>query len=90
MEAAAQVDATRRGNYNASMLLWSGRPDPDGNASIWLDCHGSVNWTGYCSKDVDALLQRGAATVDPEARVPVYRSRARMRCCRSSRRSMTA
>ncbi len=55
------------------MLLWSGRPDPDGNISPWVGCKASVNWTGYCNPAVDALLAQGAQTLEPDARVPIYR-----------------
>lgn len=74
LESAGAGDLTRRGQYGASMLIWSGRPEPDGNVSYWVGCKGSVNWTGYCNADVDALLRRGAETIEPEARVPVYRA----------------
>ena len=74
LESAGSVDMTKKGEYQASMLTWSGRPEPDGNISYWMACKGSVNWTGYCNPDVEALLQKGAETLDPAARVPVYRA----------------
>ena len=73
LESAAAVEVTRSGDYQASMLIWSGRPEPDGNVSYWVGCKGSVNWTGYCKPEVDALIRKGAETLDPGARAPVYR-----------------
>ena len=73
LEAAGAGDVTRKGEFQASMLIWSGRAEPDGNVSYWVGCHGSVNWTGYCNPAADALLAQGAQTLDPDARVPIYR-----------------
>ncbi len=73
LDSAGALDLTRKGMFQASMLIWSGRPDPDGNASYWVGCKGSVNWTGYCNPAVDALLTRGAQTLEPDQRVPIYR-----------------
>ncbi len=72
-ESAALVAATKTGYYQATMVIWSGRPDPDGNAAIWMSCHGFLNWGRYCNKTMDGLLARGAATIDPAKRVPIYR-----------------
>ena len=73
LESAGAGDLTRKGQYQASMLIWSGRPEPDGNISYWVACKGSVNWTGYCNPAVDALLTKGAQTLDPDRRAPIYR-----------------
>ena len=40
MESATTVAATKAGDYQAAMIIWSGRPDPDGNLSIWMACKG--------------------------------------------------
>jgi peptide/nickel transport system substrate-binding protein len=72
-EAAAQVEATRSGNFQASMLIWSGRADPDGNATIWLTCHGFTNWGHYCNPEYDAAMQKATESADPARRVPLYR-----------------
>jgi peptide/nickel transport system substrate-binding protein len=72
-ESAALVAATRAGDYDAAMVIWSGRPDPDGNASIWYSCGGFVNWGGYCNPEMDRLLAAGAAVTDPGRRAPLYR-----------------
>ena len=74
LESAGAGDLTRKGLYQASMLIWSGRPEPDGNVSYWVGCKGSVNWTGYCNPAADALLAKGTQTLEPDARVPIYRA----------------
>ncbi|MCW3476112.1 ABC transporter substrate-binding protein [Limobrevibacterium gyesilva] len=72
-ESASLVASTKAGNYQAAMVIWSGRPDPDGNSTIWMSCGGFVNWGQYCNKSLDALFVKGAAITDPAQRVPVYR-----------------
>ena len=54
------------------MLLWSGRADPDGNASIWLTCKGFTNWGHYCNHKLDDLMQQGASFQTPAERLPFY------------------
>ena len=71
-EANAQVAAGRAGDFQATLVIWSGRADPDQNVSIWLQCNGFLNWGGYCNKSMDALLAQGRATLDATRRVPIY------------------
>ncbi len=72
-EANALVAAGKAGDFQATLVIWSGRADPDQNVSIWLQCNGFLNWGGYCNKNMDALLTQGRATLDAAARVPIYR-----------------
>ena len=59
-EANAQVAAARAGDYDATVVIWSGRPDPDGNVSIWLQCDGFLNWGKYCNPAFDDAAGEGA------------------------------
>jgi peptide/nickel transport system substrate-binding protein len=52
--------------------MWSGRPDPDGNVFIWLQCKGFLNWGRYCNKEFDALLAQARVVTDVAARQAVY------------------
>jgi peptide/nickel transport system substrate-binding protein len=72
-DGTAMVDATKRGAYQAAMGIWSGRPDPDGNASIWFSCKGFLNWGQYCNKEMDEALASGSSLTDPAQRIPHYR-----------------
>ena len=72
-ESVAQTQAAMRGDYQADLVIWSGRPDPDGNLSLWMRCGAPLNWTGWCSKEVEAALDRGAAAPDEAARIAAYR-----------------
>ena len=73
LEVNAGNQADLSGDFQAALLIWSGRPDPDGNVSIWLACDGYTNFGRYCNPQLDALLAQGRAITDPAARVPVYR-----------------
>ncbi len=73
MDAAAQVSATQSGDFEASLLLWSGRADPDGNAPVWLSCKGFVNWGHYCNQKYDDLILQATALQSPSERLPLYK-----------------
>ncbi|MCC6719404.1 MAG: ABC transporter substrate-binding protein [Acetobacteraceae bacterium] len=72
-DSAALVAATRGGDFEASMLLWSGRADPDGNAPVWLSCKGFVNWGHYCNPKMDEAFLQGASHQTTAERQPFYR-----------------
>ncbi len=71
-DSAALVANTRSGNFEASLLLWSGRADPDGNAPIWLTSKGFTNWGQYNSPQMDQLLQQATESDDPKVRKGFY------------------
>lgn len=73
MDAAALVADTQAGNFEASMLLWSGRPDPDGNAPIWLTCKGFTNWGKYCNPKLDEAILQGSSLQTHAERFPFYK-----------------
>jgi peptide/nickel transport system substrate-binding protein len=73
MEANALVAATQAGHYQAAVVIWSGRPDPDGNVSIWLACDGFLNWGKYCNPAFDDVLARARGTNDVPQRQALYR-----------------
>lgn len=72
-DGATMVAAARSGAFQSTMSIWSGRPDPDGNASIWMSCAGFLNWGHYCNKELDDNLARGAAENDLALRMNSYR-----------------
>ena len=72
-ESVTLTDAAMRGEYEATMAIWSGRPDPDGNTSIWMRCGAPLNWTGRCNPALDAALDAGAAAPDEAGRIAAYR-----------------
>ena len=72
-EANAQVAAARSGHYQATEVIWSGRPDPDGNVAIWLACDGFLNWGKYCNPKFDDLLARARGVTDVAQRQALYK-----------------
>jgi peptide/nickel transport system substrate-binding protein len=61
-EFATSLKQAESGEYQAYLLAWSGRTDPDGNAYSFHKCNAPLNYTGYCNPQADKLLD--------EARVP--------------------
>lgn len=72
-EANALVAAAKAGNYQATVVIWSGRPDPDGNVAIWLACDGFLNWGKYCNPKFDDVLARARGVTDVAQRQALYR-----------------
>ena len=61
-EFATSLKQAETGEYQAYLLAWSGRTDPDGNVYSFHKCNAPLNYTGYCNPPADKLLD--------EARVP--------------------
>lgn len=78
LESSAMVAATRRGDYEAAIAIWSGRPDPDGNIAFWLASDGFINWGKYANPRLDALLAEGRAVTATAERQRLYREAARI------------
>lgn len=72
VEFGTLLDRTDRKDYEAALLGWSGRPDPDGNIYDFMRCGGPLNNAGYCNPKVDALLNRARATRVMEVRKSLY------------------
>jgi peptide/nickel transport system substrate-binding protein len=73
MEANAEVATTKSGAYQAALVLWSGRADPDGNVAIWLACKGFLNWGKYCNPKFDDVLVQARSVTDVAQRQALYR-----------------
>lgn len=72
VEFGTLLDRTDRKDYEAALLGWSGRPDPDGNIYDFLRCGGPLNNAGYCNPKMDVLLNRARATRVMEVRKSLY------------------
>jgi peptide/nickel transport system substrate-binding protein len=71
-EFATSIKAAEDGDYQLYEFGWSGRADPDGNAFIIQACKASLNYTGYCDKDVDAWHLEARTKTDPAERKKAY------------------
>jgi peptide/nickel transport system substrate-binding protein len=59
-------------NYQAALLGWSGRPDPDGNMYNWFHTGGGFNDMQYSNPQVDAALDAARASSDTTTRASDY------------------
>jgi peptide/nickel transport system substrate-binding protein len=71
-ETNTMIDAMNRGDYQASIVTWSGRADPDFNTTLYLASDGSQNWGRYSNPAFDDLLARARTATDPAVRAPLY------------------
>jgi len=76
VEANTLIAATQKGDYQAVYTFWSGRPDPDGNITIWQQCDGALNWSRYCNPATDAALAKARQVTDPAERLKFYKEAA--------------
>ncbi|GAC1601712.1 MAG: ABC transporter substrate-binding protein [Ramlibacter sp.] len=71
-EFATSLDMADKGNFEAYVLAWSGRADPDGNIYSFDACKQPLNYAGYCDPETDALLNQSRALRDPTERKKVF------------------
>jgi peptide/nickel transport system substrate-binding protein len=55
-EFATSLNMADKGDFEAYVLAWSGRADPDGNIYSFDACKQPLNYAGYCVAEVDDLL----------------------------------
>jgi peptide/nickel transport system substrate-binding protein len=71
-EFASTLALADKGQYDAYVLAWSGRADPDGNLQQFYTCNSPNNYAGYCSAEMDRLIQASRAELDVAKRKSVY------------------
>jgi len=71
-EFATSLNMGESGDYQAYLIGWSGRTDPDGNLYTFHACKAPNNNGGYCNADVDQLMNEARTFSQPEKRKPVY------------------
>jgi len=71
-EFATSLNLADKGEFDAYVLAWSGRADPDGNAFSFHGCKQPLNYAGYCSAETDALLNQSRTQRDPADRKKTY------------------
>lgn len=71
-EFATSLKQAEQGNYQAFMLAWSGRTDPDGNTYIFFKTGAPQNYMGYKKPEVDKLLDEARVPSDSAARKAIY------------------
>jgi peptide/nickel transport system substrate-binding protein len=71
-EFATSLDMADKGQFEAYVLAWSGRADPDGNLYSFDFCKAPLDYAGYCKPEVDELLSRSRSALDPVERKKIY------------------
>ena len=71
-EFAAMLKESASGNFDAMLVGWSGRADPDGNVYNFATCKGGLNDGRYCNPEVDKLLNATRVELDVAKRKALY------------------
>ncbi|HXE47000.1 MAG TPA: ABC transporter substrate-binding protein [Ramlibacter sp.] len=71
-EFATSLNLADKGQFDAYVLAWSGRADPDGNLFNFYGCKQPLNYSGECRPNWDELLNRSRTTLDTAGRVKVF------------------
>ena len=69
---ATLLTDTQNHNFQAALVGWSGRPDPDGNTYSWFHTGGGNNTMQYSNSQVDSLLEDARASNDQKTRAQDY------------------
>ena len=72
VEFATSLDMADKGQFDAYVLAWSGRADPDGNIYSFDACKQPLNYAGYCKPEVDDLLNKSRTAADPAERRKLF------------------
>ena len=71
-EFATSLNMADKGDFEAYLLAWSGRADPDGNLFSFDACKQPLNYAGYCDAETDALLNQSRSLRDAAERKKVF------------------
>jgi peptide/nickel transport system substrate-binding protein len=71
-EFATSLNLADKGQFDAYVLAWSGRADPDGNLFSFYGCKQPLNYSGECRPNWDELLNRSRTTLDTAERIKVF------------------
>lgn len=71
-EYSTLLDVQKHGSFQAILVGWSGRIDPDANLTLFNRTGASSNYTGYSSPTVDDLLARASESTDTATRADLY------------------
>jgi peptide/nickel transport system substrate-binding protein len=69
---ASELSDTEAFNFQAALLGWSGRVDPDGNMYSWFHTGGGNNDMQYSDPQVDTLLENARSSNDRATRTTDY------------------
>ena len=71
-EFASMLQDQTAGDYQASLVGWSGRVDPDGNIHQFMTTGGGINDSRYSNPEIDRILDAARQTNDTAERRALY------------------
>jgi len=71
-EFATSLKQAEAGDYQAFMLAWSGRIDPDGNAFVFLKTGAPQNYSAWSNPEADKALDDARLVTDQAKRKAIY------------------
>ena len=71
-EFATSLKQAEAGDFQAFMLAWSGRIDPDGNSYVFLHSKAPQNYSGWVNPDADKALDDARLVSDMAKRKAIY------------------
>jgi len=77
-EFATSLNMADKGDFEAYILAWSGRPDPDGNLYSFHACHAPLNYSGTCNPALDEALKDSRLTTNLAERQKAWESAAKI------------
>jgi peptide/nickel transport system substrate-binding protein len=77
-EFATGLKQAEAGDYQAYMLGWSGRVDPDGNSFIFLHSNAPQNYSAWSNAEADRALEDARLVTDSEKRKAIYAGLAKL------------
>jgi peptide/nickel transport system substrate-binding protein len=72
IEFATSFKQAQAGEYQAFLIGWSGRIDPDGNSYVFLHTNAPQNDGGYSNPEADKALEDARLITDPAQRKAIY------------------
>ncbi|HEY1288665.1 MAG TPA: ABC transporter substrate-binding protein [Burkholderiales bacterium] len=71
-EFATSLNLADKGQFEAYVLAWSGRADPDGNLQSFHFTKAPLNYAGYSNSEVDDLINRSRAASNKAERQKLF------------------
>ena len=72
IEFATAFKQTQAGEFQAFLIGWSGRIDPDGNSYVFMHTKAPQNDGGYSNPEADKALEDARLVTDPAQRKTIY------------------
>jgi peptide/nickel transport system substrate-binding protein len=72
IEFATSFKQAQAGEFQAFLIGWSGRIDPDGNSYVFLHTKAPQNDGGYSNPDADKAMEDARLITDPAQRKAIY------------------